>query len=83
MKTLIIIFILPMLIIFILIILFDRQNPIYYSKRIGINNSIFLMPKFRTMSLDAPEIATHLLENPSAYYTPIGKFIRKYVNNHS
>ena len=36
------------------------------------------MPKFRTMSLDAPEIATHLLENPSDYYTPIGKFIRKY-----
>ena len=37
-----------------------------------------MMPKFRTMTLEAPDLATHLLENPSSYYTPMGKFLRKY-----
>lgn len=54
------------------------KGPIFHlSKRIGKNNRIFLMPKFRSMRIDTPQVATHLLENPSKYLTPIGGFLRK------
>ena len=75
---LLVILLIPLLFISALILSTSKGPSLYWSKRIGKENHIFYMPKFRTMSLDAPEIATHLLENPSAYYTPIGKFIRKY-----
>jgi O-antigen biosynthesis protein WbqP len=44
--------------------------------RIGKHNTVFLMPKFRTMRSDTPVVATHLLTNPDAYLTPVGKFLR-------
>lgn len=50
----------------------------YWSDRVGINNRIFRMPKFRTMRVDTPAVATHLMENPDAYLTPIGSFLRKF-----
>ena len=50
---------------------------IYWSDRIGVNNTIFKMPKFRTMRLNTPSVATHLLEKPETYLTPIGSFLRK------
>lgn len=50
---------------------------IYWSNRIGRNNGIFRMPKFRTMRVDTPVVATHLLEDPEKYLTPIGSFLRK------
>jgi O-antigen biosynthesis protein WbqP len=50
---------------------------LYWSDRVGRNNRIFKMPKFRSMRVDAPVVATHLLDNPSAYLTPIGSFLRK------
>lgn len=50
---------------------------LYWSQRIGKNNTIFLMPKFRTMRVDTPAVATHLLPNPEHYLTPIGSFLRK------
>lgn len=50
---------------------------IYWSNRIGRNNVIFRMPKFRTMRVDTPAVATHLLEDPEKYLTPIGSFLRK------
>jgi len=50
---------------------------LYWSKRIGINNVVFNMPKFRSMKVDAPSIATHLLKDPENLLTPIGKFLRK------
>lgn len=50
---------------------------IYWSDRIGHDNAVFRMPKFRTMRTDAPAIATHLMENPAAYITPVGAFLRK------
>lgn len=46
----------------------------YWSDRVGINNTIFKMPKFRTMRIDTPAVATHLLNNPHRYLTPIGGF---------
>jgi O-antigen biosynthesis protein WbqP len=50
---------------------------IHWSSRIGRHNKIFQMPKFRSMRIDTPAVATHLLENPEQYLTPIGSFLRK------
>lgn len=50
---------------------------LYWSDRVGRHNGIFKMPKFRSMSLDTPAVATHLLDDPKAYLTPIGNFLRK------
>lgn len=50
---------------------------VYWSNRVGRNNVIFRMPKFRTMRTDTPAVATHLLDNPDQYLTPIGSFLRR------
>lgn len=50
---------------------------IYWSDRVGRNNRIFRMPKFRTMKTDTPSVATHLLQGAESYLTPIGSFLRK------
>lgn len=54
------------------------QGPIlYWSDRVGRNNAIFKMPKFRSMQISTPAVATHLLSNPDSYLTPVGGFLRK------
>lgn len=54
------------------------QGPIvYWSDRVGRGNKIFKMPKFRTMQIDTPAVATHLLSNPEQFLTPIGSFLRR------
>ena len=61
-----------------LLVFFSSKGPIlHWSKRIGINNVEFLMPKFRTMMIETPELATHLLEQPEKWITPIGAFLRR------
>jgi O-antigen biosynthesis protein WbqP len=50
---------------------------IYWSNRIGRFNNVFRMPKFRSMRIDTPAVATHLLQNPADWLTPIGSFLRK------
>jgi O-antigen biosynthesis protein WbqP len=50
---------------------------LYWSDRVGKDNAIFRMPKFRTMRVGTPAVATHLLENAGAYLTPIGSFLRR------
>ena len=61
-----------------LLIKIDSAGPVlHWSKRVGSNNKIFLMPKFRTMFMDTPDCATHLLDNPGQHITKIGKFLRK------
>ncbi|MFC3685188.1 sugar transferase [Hydrogenophaga luteola] len=50
---------------------------LYWSDRIGRDNRIFKMPKFRSMRLDTPAVATHLLSDPDRYLTPVGSFLRK------
>ena len=50
---------------------------IHWSKRIGRNNNLFLMPKFRTMRIDTPQIATHLMTDPDQWLTPVGGFLRR------
>ena len=50
---------------------------IHWSKRVGRDNALFLMPKFRTMRIDTPQVATHLMSDPDRWLTPIGGFLRK------
>lgn len=69
--------ILPMLLISILVFFSSKGPVLYYSKRIGKDSKTFLMPKFRTMKIDTPDVATHLLETPEAHLTFIGSFLRK------
>ena len=52
---------------------------LYWSERVGKNNKIFKMPKFRTMRIDTPQVATHLLTDPVNWLTPVGDFLRKYI----
>ena len=68
----------PCIIVFILIKIDSKGPAIHWSKRIGKNNSIFLMPKFRTMKINTPQLATHLLDNSNNYVTSIGRYLRKY-----
>jgi O-antigen biosynthesis protein WbqP len=74
---LICVFALPMLTIAILIKATSMGSVLYWSDRVGINNTIFEMPKFRTMKTNTPPVATHLLKDPDKFLTPIGKFLRK------
>lgn len=55
----------------------SKGPALYWSNRIGRNNVIFRMPKFRTMRTDTPAMATHLLHNPDQWLTPMGSFLRK------
>ena len=59
------------------LLLFSENSILYWSDRVGKNNIIFKMPKFRTMKSDAPILATHLFENPEIYLTSTGRFLRK------
>jgi len=65
-----------MLFIAIVIRLTSKGPSLYWSDRVGKNNKIFKMPKFRSMLTGAPAVATHLLDNPDAYLSPIGSFLR-------
>lgn len=66
------------LLIYILIFIEDGTDVIFSQKRPGKNHKLFNLYKFRTMKLDTPEVATHLLENPSQYLLRIGWFLRKF-----
>jgi O-antigen biosynthesis protein WbqP len=70
--------IIPSIFIAILIRLTSSGDILYWSKRVGKNNIIFKMPKFRTMKINTPQLATHLLINSSDAITPFGNFLRKY-----
>jgi len=72
-----VVLVLPILLIASLIRLTSRGPAIYWSARVGQNNHIFQMPKFRSMRTDTPAVATHLLEQPEQYVTTIGRFLRK------
>jgi len=67
----------PIVVLALLIKLSSAGPALYWSARVGINNQIFRMPKFRTMSIDTPAVATHLMDDPDKYLTPIGNFLRK------
>ncbi|MDD2918628.1 sugar transferase [Rhodoferax sp.] len=67
----------PVLVLAALVRLTSRGPALYWSERVGRNNTIFKMPKFRSMQIGTPAMATHLLRNPDTYLTPIGSFLRK------
>ena len=67
----------PVLLVALLVRLTSPGPPLYWSDRVGRHNLIFKMPKFRSMRLGTPAVATHLLIDPQAYLTPVGKFLRK------
>jgi O-antigen biosynthesis protein WbqP len=70
------ILLLPMLCIAAAVICTSRGSVLYWSDRVGRNNVIFKMPKFRSMRVNTPVVATHLLEGPQRFLTPIGRFLR-------
>ena len=68
----------PIFIVGLMVKLTSKGPALYWSDRVGINNRMFRMPKFRTMRIDTPALATHLMKNPDIYLTPIGSFLRKF-----
>jgi len=72
-----VVLIIPIAVVALLIKLTSKGPAVYWSNRVGRNNQIFRMPKFRTMQIDTPAVATHLLQDPSQYLTSIGPFLRK------
>ena len=74
--VILVLLVIPMLLIAIAVRLSSQGSALYWSNRIGRNNKIFKMPKFRSMLIDSPDIATHLLDTPDSYLSPIGSFLR-------
>jgi O-antigen biosynthesis protein WbqP len=72
------IFLFPLLFVALLVRVTSPGPVLYWSDRVGKCNRIFKMPKFRSMRMDTPVIATHLLQNPEQWLTPVGSFLRKY-----
>ena len=75
---LIVLLLIPVVIIVFAIRFTSKGPAIYWSERVGKENIIFRMPKFRTMKLDTPPIATHLMKEPEKFISPIGGFLRRY-----
>jgi O-antigen biosynthesis protein WbqP len=71
------IFLFPLLFVAFLVRVTSPGPVLYWSDRVGKHNRIFKMPKFRSMRIDTPAVATHLLQNPDQWLTPIGSFLRK------
>lgn len=71
------ILLIPIVLVTIAVKLTSKGPALYWSDRVGVNNTVFKMPKFRSMRTGTPAVATHLLQNPAQYLTPIGNFLRK------
>ncbi|MCU1777561.1 MULTISPECIES: sugar transferase [unclassified Pseudomonas] len=71
------ILLIPILLVTVAVKLTSKGPALYWSDRVGVNNVLFRMPKFRSMRIGTPAVATHLLLDPSKYLTPIGNFLRK------
>ena len=72
-----IVLVLPILVVAIVVRLTSSGPALYWSQRVGRFNAIFRMPKFRTMQVGTPVVATHLLSDSGQYLTPVGSFLRK------
>ena len=72
-----VILVVPVILVAALVRLTSPGPALYWSDRVGRHNKIFKMPKFRSMRVGTPTVATHLLANPKAHLTPIGSFLRK------
>ncbi len=67
----------PLILVALLVRITSPGPVLYWSDRVGHGNRIFRMPKLRSMRIDTPAVATHLLQNPDQWLTPIGSFLRK------
>jgi O-antigen biosynthesis protein WbqP len=77
-SVLLILILSPLFLTLALVVKMTSKGPmLYWSSRVGMNNSLFRMPKFRSMRIDTPQVATHLLAEPNIYLTPIGSFLRR------
>lgn len=72
-----ILFVVPLIVVALAVRLTSSGPALFWSNRVGRDNKIFKMPKFRSMRVDTPAVATHLLDNPQSFLTPIGSFIRR------
>ena len=77
-TMLVILFAVPMLLIVVAVRLTSKGPALYWSDRVGRFNIIFKMSKFRSMKVDTPDIATHLMTSPEAFLSPIGTFLRRF-----
>ena len=68
----------PIFVVGLMVKLTSKGPALYWSDRVGIHNTIFRMPKFRTMRINTPAVATHLMKNPDVYLTRIGSFLRRF-----
>lgn len=75
--TLLLVFSVPLLVVALAVKLTSKGPALHWSKRIGKDNKLFLMPKFRSMKIETPQVATHLLTDARSHLTPVGGFIRK------
>jgi O-antigen biosynthesis protein WbqP len=75
--TLIILFAVPILLVAVLVKMTSKGPVLYWSDRVGRNNSLFKMPKFRSMQINTPAVATHLLGCPENYLTDTGALLRR------
>jgi len=76
-TLLIILLSIPLMTVALVVRLTSKGPAFYWSDRVGKDNQIFKMPKFRSMWIDSPSMATHLLNNPDSYLSPIGSFLRR------
>ena len=67
----------PIVVVAVLVKLTSKGPALYWSDRVGMHNTIFKMPKFRSMKVETPAVATHLLLDPGIVLTPVGDFLRK------
>ena len=72
-----ILFVVPLIVVALAVRLTSSGPALFWSDRVGRDNKIFKMPKFRSMRTDTPAVATHLLDNPQSFLTPIGSFLRR------
>jgi len=75
--VLVVVLLAPLLLLAVLILITSKGAILYWSDRVGRKNKIFKMPKFRSMRVDTPVVATHLLSDPDMYLSPIGDFLRR------
>jgi len=72
-------FLIWLIVLVAIVVRLSSKGPVlYWSSRIGVNNQLFKMPKFRTMRVQTPVLATHLMTNPKAFLSPVGAFLRRF-----
>ena len=72
-----VVLVVPIVMVAILVKLTSKGSMLYWSNRVGHKNKLFRMPKFRSMQMETPEMATHLMNTPDSYLSPIGGFLRR------